>query len=922
MEEKNQTNSQMHFIACETCRAAGLVNSKKCRDCHGFFIQAWTGSALFYWGKKINFLQITQDKARLLIKNSLNLALLLFGAAGAVMLGWTLLMFIGTGQPFWLFYRVNNWQMLVFWLSMLSNTYLYYRFNRDLEKIKHIPKKKYDQDLSIITQMTWAEAKNIDKDKKVDISKYFNAEAYQAITGSWQLAIKQKDEKVSPIHLLISLLTFQQTQIIFSRLGIPFDKLKNKIRNALSRQTESENTPVVFHEKSQKIIFNSYFLAYQLRESKVDVIDILQALVEQNNDVKELLYDLEITPDKVKNVIAWLRVNKQLRSNLSRFRRKATLKPKNNMDRAMTAIATPVLNAFGQDLTLLARAGYLVPCIARDEEIEEIFKIMRGGTRRSVVLTGSPGVGKNTIVEGIAQKMVEENVPNFLKDKRLVKLNVGALVSGVSASEAQQRLLLVLNEIKKSGNIILYVDDVSSMVGISAGRQGSVDLADVFSQNISAGSVLALATSTPEEYKKYIEGQSSLDDALEKLSIEEVTGNQAIQILESKVGAFEYKYNVFFSYDSIAEAVELSDKYLHNRYLPEKAIEILQEVASHVSSQKGKNAIVEANDVAYIISKKTNIPLTKITEEESDKLLNLEQKIHERIISQDEAVKMVSSSIRRARANMRNDKRPIVNLLFLGPTGVGKTELAKTVAEVYFGDEEKMIRLDMSEYQDKASINRLIGAPPGYGEREGGLLSEAVRKAPFSLVLLDEIEKAHPDILNIFLQILDDGRLTDNQGRVIDFTNTIIIATSNAGTSFIQEQVRKNMTVEKIKEMLIESELKSYFRPEFLNRFDGIIVFKPLTMEDVVEIAKLMLNDVKANLEQKGISLQATASAVQDIAQAGFDPQFGARPLRRVIQEHVQDAIANKLLSNEIQRRDVVMVEGLDKITVKKAREL
>jgi len=461
------------------------------------------------------------------------------------------------------------------------------------------------------------------------------------------------------------------------------------------------------------------------------------------------------------------------------------------------------------------------------------------------------------------------------------------------------------------------------MVGITAGREGSIDLADVLSQALSKNNILCLATTTPPEYKKYIEEKSSLDRVLEKIDVAEVNGNEAIQILESKANSIEYRHQIYFSYDAIEQAVVLADRYLHDRFLPEKAVQIMEEVATRAREQKGKRSLITGNDVAQIISGKTNIPLAEITKEESEKLLNLEDKIHERMIDQEEAVSMVATSLRRARAEMRDMKRPIVNLLFLGPTGVGKTELAKTVAAVYFGNEKNMIRLDMSEYQEQSSLGRLIGAAPGFaGSNTGGYLTEAVRKNPFSLILLDEIEKAHPDILNVFLQVLDDGRLTDSSGRTIDFTSSIIIATSNAGTKIIQDLVKQNIPIEQIRQQLMDGELNKYFRPEFLNRFDGIIVFKPLAMADVEKIAKLMLNKIAKDLEIRGIKLEVAPEALSYLAQAGFDPEFGARPLRRVIQQKVQDQLANYILQGAVGRRDTVRLGAAGGIEIIKARQL
>jgi len=919
--EKDFQKNQIQFLTCPQCQGQGKRERKTCPECQGLGLLAWTGNDLLYFDKKISFFQIAQDETKQLIKNFINLSLFLFGALGVTMLGWVIVSFINVHTPIWYLYRIRNWQLFIFWLSLLTDGYLVYRFNRELEKIKYIPKKEYRSQVLAFRPLSWLEAKNLPKNKKINITEYFTSEAEQAVTKAWQLTNKYKDFQTNPIHLFISLLTFDQTQIIFSRLGVSFTTLKNKIRNTLAAQYEQADAAVILSAKVKEIIFQAYFLAYQLRQKKVEITELLEALASQDNEVKELLYDLNITLDKITNVIAWLRIKKQLKANWQHFRQRASLRPRSTMNRAMTAIATPTLDVFSQDLTMLAQYGYLLPCVGREKEIDNIFSIMHGGNRSSAILVGNPGVGKNTIIEGIAQRMVAENVPDFLKDKRLVSLSIAKLVSGASPEESQQRLMLALNEIRRSGNIILYVSDIHNMIGITPGRQGSIDLADVLAQTLANNSLMCLATTTPNDYRRYLEGKSSLDNVLEKIDINEVSGNEAIQILESKAGTFEYQNQVFFSYDAVAQTVELSDRYLHDRFLPEKAIEILQEVASHTREQKGKNSIVTANDVALIISEKTNIPLAEITKEESEKLLSLEQKIHERVVDQQEAVDMVASSLRRARAEMRDKARPIVNLLFLGPTGVGKTELAKTVAAVYFGAEENMIRLDMSEYQEKNSINRLLGAPPGYaGNNEGGYLPEAVRKNPFSLVLLDEIEKAHPDILNIFLQIMDDGRLTDNSGRTIDFTNTIIIATSNANTKFIQEKVKQNIPTEEIKKQLMDQELNQYFRPEFLNRFDGIIVFKPLSMEDVKTIAKLMVNKVAKNLAEKGVNLKVTDQAIAELAQAGFDPQFGARPLRRVIQQKIQDPLANSILAGQISRRDTVVLEAGGRIVIEKAK--
>jgi len=463
----------------------------------------------------------------------------------------------------------------------------------------------------------------------------------------------------------------------------------------------------------------------------------------------------------------------------------------------------------------------------------------------------------------------------------------------------------------------LFIDNIENLIGITSGEEESLDLSEVLVNSLERGQFYCLASATIGNYTKYIEGKA-LGNAMTKVEIKEPKGNQAIQIIESKIGYLEAKHKVYFSYNALEAAVSLSDKYIHDKYLPEKAIEILQMVAVEVSKKKGEQTLATQDDVAEMISKISKIPVTKISEKESEKLLNLEDKIHERMINQAEAVKVVAASLRRARTELRENKRPIANFLFLGPTGVGKTELAKTVSEVYFGDEKYMIRVDMSEYQHQDSIKKMLGDASG----AQGYLTEAVRKAPFSLVLLDEIEKAHPDILNLFLQVMDDGRLTDGQGRTIDFTNAIIIATSNAGALFIQEEIKKGTDIEIIREALINEHLNKVMRPELVNRFDGIMVFEPLKMEHVTEIAKLMLAKIGRMLEVKGISFRVNEEGIKKLAEAGYDPKFGARPLRRLLQERVEDKIANFVLSGELKRRDTVIIDENADIQIEKGKEI
>src|SRR3989339_649485 len=560
--------------------------------------------------------------------------------------------------------------------------------------------------------------------------------------------------------------------------------------------------------------------------------------------------------------------------------------------------------------------NFIIPCLEKDKMIKEIiFQNFESG-EHGVILTGPPNVGKNMVVAGIAQRMVSENVPDIFKDKRLVEMDAARLISGATPSQAEGRMMAIIDELAKSKNIVLFIDNIENIIGITSGEEQSLDLSEVLASSLERNDFYCIASSTNKNYIKYIEN-TALGNTMKRINIEEPEENQAIQMLESKIGHIEVKYKIYFSYSAIEQVIKLSKKYIHDQYLPGKAVNILELVAVR-TAKKGKNSIVSEEDISEVISEITSIPISKVGEDEGKKLLNLEKQIHERMINQVEAVEMVSASLRRARIQMREDKRPIASFLFLGPTGVGKTELAKTVSSVYFGDEKYMIRLDMSEYQHPDSIKKMIGDASG----TKGYLTEQVRKSPFSLVLLDEIEKAHGDILNLFLACFDDGRLTDGEGRTIDFTNTIIIATSNAGALYIQDEVRKGTPIEKIEQVLVNEHLNKIMRPELINRFDGIIVFKPLSMENVVDIARLMLIKTGRMLEKKGIGFRVDERGLKKIAEMGFDPQFGARPLRRLLQDSIDNEIANSILGGRLERRDTVIIDDGAQVQIQKGKEL
>lgn len=915
--------SKIDFVVCSSCEGRGFVQNATCPVCGGLAMVIPLNGRYLYWGKKIDRVNIAVDRGIDVINKIINLLLMIFGLFGLFVVAYVAYQNQFEELLSFDYWRTPSWEKAIFWLGILSSLYLYYRLAMEtaprhqvLPKIS-LKEKKYDQ------SHDWEAIKKQPKRNLIDVSLAFDKQAIKLIEEAWFLARSFNHAKLERIHFFAALPNFDQGALIFGRLGIRFDLFKEKIGRLMSWHMQQTGTYTDLSPEVYRLLLGSYVFSYNENKSKVEIEEMILSLVNQSyydpselqqDYVEKILIDLELNYQKVINVVEWSRLQQKMRTGLSRFRSRARYKPKSGLDRAMTGIATPYLDQFSEDLTKLARAGYLFPCIGRDEEFEQIFRVFEG-SRDGVLLLGNPGVGRTTIIEGLAQRMVEESVPESLQDKRLVKISLSQLISGVTPAMAQERFLLIVNEVAQSRNIVVVIEDLHNAVGIS-GEGSNLDLSEVFAEILKKNLFLVVATSTPTDYTEYIE-RRSIGEVFQSIKVKELELNDAIQVLEAKSGPIEYKNNVYFSYDSIEKAAVLSDKYIHDQYLPEKALTILESVAVKVSKERGPQSIITAEDVAVIIADQTGIQVKKVTQSEADKLLNLEQEIHARVVGQEEAVKMVSASLRRSRAELRDEKRPISSMLFLGPTGVGKTELAKTVAEVYFGGEEKMLRFDMSEYQEQSSIGRLLGTP-----QSNGILTEAVRQNPFSLVLFDEVEKAHPDILNLFLQVMDDGRLSDGQGNTIDFTNTSVIMTSNAGAQIIQDEIRAGTVMEKIKERLINEELKTHFRPELLNRFDGVIVFAPLTMTEVIAIARLLANKIIKKLQDKEIYLTISDAAIAELAELGYDPQFGARPLRRVIQERVDDLLANALLTGKVTRRDKIVLEPGGELKVEKAESI
>ncbi len=835
-----------------------------------------------------------------------------------------LIIFAGYGAFFfWIFIHqadllANPLSLLFFWaepdplififvLTLWFNLFLYYKKSEAKTSSRKINYRRFAQPAGNKSA------------KSYNVSRAFSPLALRYLEDAFLLARRLDRRTITALHLFRALLQDKEVQALLIRLDADIKKLIELVDNNLLKPLDEQGKDSDLDNALKEALIKAFIEAYELEQDNVDVLNILAFCYQKDAWLAEILYELEIDEEKIKNAIQWFRINRRLLENYKAYRQSALLKPGTSMNRAYTAIATPTLDHFSHDITVKSKYNHTDLCVGRSKDIRAIFEAFTGG-HSGVLLVGPTGVGKTAVINGLAQLMVEENVPSFLKDKRLVELDVSRLISGADSTQAQERLLIAINEINRSGNIILYIDNIENLIGVSAGSQESLDLSEVLAEALGRQHLLCLGAVTTENYTKYVESRA-LGSVMTTIGIKEPEFNDAMSILESKVGLLESKYGIFIVYSALEQAVKMSIKYLHDKFLPAKAIDLLEKAAL-VTAKKAQNdpsqSVCTHEEVAVAIGEMTGIPVNKITVDESQKLLSLETEIHKRLIGQEEAVKAVAASLRRARVQLKESSRPIASFLFLGPTGVGKTELAKAVSEVYFGDENYLIRIDMSEYQHADSVKKMIGDSDG----TLGYLTEAVRKKPFSLILFDEVEKANPDILNLFLQLLDDGRLTDGQGRTISFTESIIIATSNIGALYIQEQIKLKTEINLIKQELIDNQLNKYMRPELINRFDGIIVFKPLSPDNVLSIATLMLKKIKKTLELKGIGLKADKDGVAILARDGYDPKFGARPLRRLLQDRVENEIATRFLNGELKRRDTILINSQAELEIEKAGKL
>ncbi len=726
--------------------------------------------------------------------------------------------------------------------------------------------------------------------------------------------------------------------------------------------------------RTKRVLQNSYIEARRLGHNYVGTEHLLIATLRESESIAvKVLLELGVSPQKLYNdIMNLLSDNGSLNGDAT----DGGFTP----DKKGGKSNVPTLMKFGRDLTQMAKDEKLDPVIGRDEAIERVVQILSRRTKNNPCLIGEPGVGKTAVAEGLAQKIVSGTVPEILKDKKVITLDMSSMIAGAKyRGEFEERLKAAMEEIHKAGNIILFIDELHTIIGAGA-AEGAIDAANILKPALARGEIQVIGATTLEEYRKYVEKDAALERRFQPITLGEPTAEESIQILKGIRDKYEAHHRVKITDKAIEAAVNMSIRYISDRFLPDKAIDLVDEAASRIriktltappdvkdledkiatlrkekeaaitvqdyekaaalrdeektlsdelastkdnweKDNSTKKSVVTGNEIADIISMWTGIPVKSIEETESERLLKLEEILHSRVVGQSEAVTAVSKAIRRGRVGLKDPKRPIGSFIFLGPTGVGKTELSKALAEAMFGDEDSIIRIDMSEYMEKHTVSRLVGSPPGYiGYEEGGQLTEKVRRKPYSVVLFDEIEKAHPDVFNILLQILEDGILTDSQGRRVDFRNTVVIMTSNLGArkitdrkslGFSAAETNAERDYEQIKSDVM-GEVKQAFRPEFLNRIDELIVFHQLGTDDIKSIAEKMLGQLKGRLADNKISIQFTDEAISGIAAEGFDPVYGARPLRRVIQNGIEDMIAEKMLDGTVSADDTIKISFAD----------
>ncbi|MGI5835337.1 MAG: ATP-dependent Clp protease ATP-binding subunit [Chloroflexota bacterium] len=810
----------------------------------------------------------------------------------------------------------------------------------------------------------------------------FTERARKVLTLAQEEAQRFNHNYIGTEHLLLGLVREGDgvAAKVLANLGVELNKVRSAVEFIIGRGDRTVTGDIGLTPRAKKVIELAVDEARRLNHHYIGTEHLLLGLVREGEGIAAgVLESLGVSLEKVRNQIIHVLNQSQ---------------PYSQQEAKQTS-RTPVVDQMGMDLTAAARAGKLDPVVGRQREIERVIQILSRRTKNNPALIGEPGVGKTAIVEGLAQRISSGDVPETLIGKRLLTLDIGSLVAGTKyRGEFEERLKKIIEEVKTSGNCVLFIDELHTLVGAGA-AEGAVDAANILKPSLSRGELQTIGATTMDEYRKYIERDAALERRFQPVMVEEPTVEETVEILRGIKERYEQHHKLNISDEALKAAAELASRFITDRFLPDKAIDLVDEASSRVRLQRAvspptlkeaikeletvqtekeaainaqqyelaaelrdreaklrakidgiesgwqeqqsvEKPVVTEEDIAQVVSMWTGIPVMRIAEEETERLLRMEEELHKRIIGQDEPITVVSRAVRRARAGLKDPKRPIGSFIFLGPTGVGKTELVRALAEFLFGSEESMVRIDMSEFMERHSVARLVGAPPGYiGYEEGGQLTEAVRRKPYSVVLLDEIEKAHPEVFNILLQIMDDGHLTDAKGRKVDFRNTVLIMTSNVGADLLrrdavlgfavtQDEIKTaDQAYERMKDKVL-GEMKNLFRPEFLNRIDATVVFRSLTLMEIRQIVDLMLARVRAALTEQQIQLEVTDAAKDYLVEKGFDPKFGARPLRRTIQNLVEDQLAEGLLKSKYQRGETVVVDVRDGELVyePKAKEL
>lgn len=806
--------------------------------------------------------------------------------------------------------------------------------------------------------------------------KGFTEKANKALNLAIESAEEMRHNYVGTEHILYGLVKEGSgvAATALNECGVTEDALREKLESINGTMSLVELTPDDFTPRTKRVLRAAVIISSKTGYTYVGTEHLLLAILSESDSYAvAFLEELGVSVERLAQA-----VSKGMQGGADEgFGGFENESAPNGSQKGGSA-----LDKFGRDLTQAAKNGEIDPVIGREKEIQRVIQILSRRTKNNPVLIGEPGVGKTAVAEGLALEIAKGNVPEILKDKRVVSLDLTGMVAGAKyRGDFEERIKAAIDEVKKSKNTILFIDELHTIVGAGA-AEGSADAANILKPSLARGDFQVIGATTLNEYRKYIEKDAALERRFQPVKVGEPTPEQAVQILKGLRDSYEAHHKVKITDEAINAAVTLSSRYIADRYLPDKAIDLIDEGASKVrlasltspdnvkeledeiadyekekasaineqdferaarlrdeqkelqtklddakkkwqEQQKGNSGEVTAEDIAKIVSEWTGIPVVQLTKEESERLLNMENVLHERVIGQSEAVTAIAKAIRRGRVGLKDPKRPVGSFIFLGPTGVGKTELCKALAEAMFGDENAMLRLDMSEYMEKHTVSKLIGSPPGYvGFEEGGQLTEKVRRKPYSVVLFDEIEKAHPDVFNMLLQILEDGRLTDSQGRTVDFKNTIIIMTSNVGARLITEKQSslgfnsENENAEEsekkdIKE-LVTGELRKVFRPEFLNRVDDIIVFNKLNKDEIKQIAVKMLKTLENRLDKMNIKISFTDNAISEIADKGFDENYGARPLRRAIQNEIEDPLSEQMLEGKVKDGAVVTCDFAD----------